>query len=156
MIITVGCVVAVFQLEVTCASPDPGLIRLNASLVTVRLYHRNSSDFTFSLVFTARNTSKFLHISTSINTSKLLHIFTSTNTSKLLHVFLTKSSKIVACRLHVISRKTSKRYRVPQLHWSQPMDLVLCQSAAGTVFQVHSCVTVSATVLTTSTNRRTK
>ncbi|KAL8571762.1 hypothetical protein ACOMHN_051129 [Nucella lapillus] len=42
-------------LKISCASPDPGLIRLNTTVVMVRLLHKNASDFNFNLLFTARH-----------------------------------------------------------------------------------------------------
>ncbi|PVD21158.1 hypothetical protein C0Q70_19325 [Pomacea canaliculata] len=43
-------------LEIGCASRDPGIIRLNTSVVTVRLHHRNASDYNFNIVLSARST----------------------------------------------------------------------------------------------------
>nr|KAG5712934.1 hypothetical protein BaRGS_021728 [Batillaria attramentaria] len=42
-------------LVVGCASRDPGVIRFNSSVVTVRLYHKNESDYSFNLLITARD-----------------------------------------------------------------------------------------------------
>ncbi|XP_076470092.1 uncharacterized protein LOC143300365 [Babylonia areolata] len=42
-------------LRISCASPDPGLIRLNSTVVKVRLLHKNASDFNFNLLLTARH-----------------------------------------------------------------------------------------------------
>ncbi|KAK7505697.1 hypothetical protein BaRGS_00002968, partial [Batillaria attramentaria] len=44
-------------LVVGCASRDPGVIRFNSSVVTVRLYHKNESDYSFNLLITARDIS---------------------------------------------------------------------------------------------------
>ncbi|XP_070202838.1 uncharacterized protein [Littorina saxatilis] len=42
-------------LEMGCATRDPGVVRLNATVITVRLHYRNASDYNFNLVLTARN-----------------------------------------------------------------------------------------------------
>ncbi|CAG5114771.1 unnamed protein product, partial [Candidula unifasciata] len=44
-------------LTMSCASPDPGVIYINSSTLTVRLKHNNATDYTFSIIATARKVS---------------------------------------------------------------------------------------------------
>ncbi|XP_059163399.1 uncharacterized protein LOC131946562, partial [Physella acuta] len=41
-----------------CASPDPGIIYIDSSTVTVRLHHNNATDYTFAIILTARLVNK--------------------------------------------------------------------------------------------------